>query len=245
MLSWVYVGWEFMNLKKIFESPSYLVVNKPSGMVVNKVPEHRGETIQDWMEAKFDFKKFKHAEFLKRGGVVHRLDKETSGVLVLAKNPKAFLNLKSQFKKRQVKKTYWGLAHGVVSPQEGNINLPLKRRRDDRRLYGVDISGRPALTFYKVRSSWGRAHQGYSLAEVWPKTGRTHQIRVHFQHLGNTLVSDPLYLSESQLESDRQWCSRLFLHAKKIIFTSPDTDKPVEYMAKLPDELEKVLKGLE
>lgn len=187
-----------------------MVVDKPAGMVVNRAQTTRGQlTLQDWL--------MKEKQILiDRAGIVHRLDKETSGVLVVAKSEPVMKALQEQFKRRLVKKTYWCLVHGLVVPKEGRINLPISRNPFNRQRFGVFIGGREAETDYQVLNYYHLGLEKFSLVEVKPKTGRTHQIRVHFKNLGFPLVGDEWYGGRKTSKKDRVWCPRLFLQAMAI-----------------------------
>lgn len=204
-----------MEPKIIFEDKDLLVVDKPAGMIVNRAQTTKGRlTLQDWLrERKTQNEKSKT---LDREGIVHRLDKETSGVLVVAKSEPVMKILQEQFKSRLVKKTYWCLVHGLVVPREGRINLPISRNPFNRQRFGVFIGGREAETDYQVLSYYHSLTEKFSLAEVKPKTGRTHQIRVHFKNLGFPLVADEWYAGRKTSKKDRVWCPRLFLQAMAI-----------------------------
>lgn len=240
-----------LNPKIIFEDQDILVINKPCGLVVNRSQTAKDRTLQDWIEMRSShYPQLQERiasgnnEFIRRSGLVHRLDKETSGVMVIAKNVQAFVNLQSQFKERQVVKKYLALAHGLTEPKNGNINLPLARKPGDRRHFGVRLNGRPAYTEYKRLKVIKRpSGEWLSLLEVSPKTGRTHQIRVHLASIHYPLVSDTLYLGHKQLKKDRLWCSRLFLHAFTLCFYHPKFGQKVCYKAELPRELAKIAQG--
>ncbi|MCG2692213.1 RluA family pseudouridine synthase, partial [Microgenomates group bacterium] len=166
-------------------------------------------TLQDWL--------MKEKQILiDRAGIVHRLDKETSGVLVVAKSEPVMKILQEQFKRRLVKKTYWCLVHGLVVPKEGRINLPISRNPFNRQRFGVFIGGREAETDYQVLNYYHLGLEKFSLVEVKPKTGRTHQIRVHFKNLGFPLAGDEWYGGRKTSKKDRVWCPRLFLQAMAI-----------------------------
>ncbi len=192
-----------------------MVVDKPAGMVVNRAQTTKGRlTLEDWLrERKTQNEKSK---ILDRQGIVHRLDKETSGVLVVAKSESVMKALQEQFKRRLVKKTYWCLVHGLVVPKEGRINLPISRNPFNRQRFGVFIGGREAETDYRVLNYYHGLTGKFSLVEVKPKTGRTHQIRVHFKNLGFPLVGDEWYGGRKTSKKDRVWCPRLFLQAMAI-----------------------------
>ena len=240
-----------MKLEILLEDEFLLVVNKPAGVVVNRSETVEGQTVQDWMEEN-KLQSFKASkldkEFVSRSGLVHRLDKDTSGAMVLAKNPEVFQNLKSQFKNRKVKKEYIALVHGKVSPKKGNINLPVARNPKNRMRFTVKVGGRKALTFYEAENYFYDKKDNplydkrFSLMRVRPKTGRTHQIRVHFSFLGHPIASDPLYLSKKKLESDLKWCPRLFLHAERLVFKHPKTKKRMEFVVELAEDLQEVIR---
>lgn len=228
-----------------------VVINKPFGMVVNRAESVKGQTVQDWMEQKFPEVKeptdqkassMEIQEFKSRSGVVHRLDKETSGVLVLAKNPSAFMYLKEQFKSRSVVKKYTALVHGHVAPDEASINAPIGRLPWNRLRFGVFPDGRESLTNYKVVKNYiSSDNEPLTLLTVTPHTGRTHQIRVHLQYIGHAIVGDILYAGRKRVRDDRIWCPRLFLHAHELTIKSPVTGEKCTIVCELPVELVDVL----
>ena len=228
-----------MKVEKIFEDESILVVNKPSGMVVNRAETTRHMvTLEDWLEDE------KYGINIDRHGVVHRLDKETSGALVIAKSQRTMNGLQSQFKDRLVSKTYLALVHGKLSPSEGVIKAPISRNPFNRKRFGVFVGGRESESRYEVKEKLERQNDQFSLVEVKPKTGRTHQIRVHMKHLNHAVVGDTLYAGRKTARNDRQWCPRLFLHAYKLKLNHPVSGLKIEFKAKLPKDLETVLKNL-
>ncbi|MDE2590184.1 MAG: RluA family pseudouridine synthase, partial [Patescibacteria group bacterium] len=188
-------------------------------------------------------------EFYSRGGIVHRLDKETSGVLVVAKNPESFGKLKEQFMTRTTEKVYQALAHGKITPPEGEINAPVGRLPFNRMHFGVIAGGREAVTHYKVLSyyqaKFGKQKEALSLVELYPKTGRTHQIRVHLKYLNHPIVADPLYAGRKVGREDRRVLSRLFLHAVRLTFSHPKTGEKMIIEAPFPEELATFLQTLE
>ncbi len=236
-----------MEPKIIFEDDSILVLDKPAGMIVNKADTTKGErTLQDWLERKFQISNFKfqidkESDFYKRAGIVHRLDKETSGVLLVAKTPEAFVQLQRQFKERIVKKTYLALAHGKIEPEEGEINVPVGRLPWNRMRFGVVAGGRDSITKYKVIKNYTLDANPYTLVELYPKTGRTHQIRVHLKHIGHPIFGDSLYAGRKTSRDDRKLLPRVFLHAAKISFLHPKTGKQVSFESPLPKELSTVI----
>jgi 23S rRNA pseudouridine1911/1915/1917 synthase len=236
----------------IFEDGQILVIDKPMGVVVNRAETVSGETLQDWIESNFNFQISSIANL--RNGIVHRLDKDTSGVMVVAKTQDAFSELQRQFKAREVGKVYLVLVHGFVEPKEGSMSLPLSRNRRERERFAVSARGKKSKTNWQVSRYFKsvkkagvnpRGYQGFSLLEVRPETGRTHQIRVHLSHLRHPIVGDARYTGKKRAVEDRKWCPRQFLHAFRLSFDHPQTKKRVEFEAKLPRDLKKVLEILE
>jgi len=230
-----------METKIIFEDNELLVVNKPSGMVVNRANTTKNPTLQDWLE---EYLKLKDDGIGGRAGIVHRLDKPTSGILIVAKTTHAFENLQKQFKKRQIKKNYQCLVHGKIDIKKGEITVPVGRLPWNRERFGVLPGGRSAETHYEVINYYKNNKDTFSLVDVFPKTGRTHQIRIHMKYLGYSLVADDFYAGRKTSRDDKVWCPRLFLHAQSITFTHPKTNKQLTFQAKLPSDLGKVLQKL-
>ena len=236
----------------IFEDENILVVDKPAGLIVNNSDTSRHVlTLQTWAEKKigtFDLLKQNKSEFEERGGVVHRLDKETSGIVILAKNEDAFIELQKQFKDRVVKKTYVALCHGKIVPPDGEINVPIGRLPWNRTKFGVISEGRESKTLYKVISykilDMGKISEDLSLIEAYPQTGRTHQIRVHMRYLGYPIFSDELYAGRKIMKRDRKLLPRHFLHATRISFDHPVTGEHLTLESSLPPELVDLLSTL-
>lgn len=223
--------------KIIFEDNNLLVIDKPAGVVVNRAETTtKVETIQDWAEERIgEFGEV--GEFRDRGGIVHRLDKDTSGILIIAKTSEAFENLKNQFKNRTTVKKYLALVHGKVEPAQGAINAPIERNPFNRKHFGVFPGGREAVTQYQTY----RTYKSYTLLEVTPKTGRTHQIRVHLKYINYPVVADPIYGGRKNSQQDSKWCPRLFLHATQLQIKHPQTGKLMNFQSSLPSELATVL----
>lgn len=220
----------------IFEDESLLILNKPPGWIVNEARTARDQpVIQRWIALNFKFPISNDRIF--RNGIVHRLDKETSGILIVAKTEAAFKDLQSQFKARQVKKEYLALAHGKIEPKTGTVEVPVGRLPWNRERFGVLPGGRVAETNYKVKKYYEKEKEKFSFLALKPKTGRTHQIRIHLKHLGYPIVSDEFYAGRKTARADRKWCPRLFLHASKISFKHPGSKKPVNYESGLPQDL--------
>lgn len=222
--------------KIIFEDDSLLVIDKPAGVVVNRAESQKGETLEDWAAQK--------GIAVERSGIVHRLDKDTSGILVIGKTPEAFENLKDQFKSREVVKKYLALVHGKVIPAEGTINAPIERNPFNRRHFGVFPGGREATTDYKVYNNYND-YKNYTLLELTPHTGRTHQIRVHLKYINHPIVSDPIYGGRKNYQADLKFCPRLFLHATYLRIKHPQTGETLEFNSSLPSDLQAVVDSLQ
>lgn len=245
----------------LYEDDALFLINKPSGITVNRSETTVGqETVQDFVEAYLQ-KELSHpisttegtedeelsSDFYLRSGIVHRLDKETSGILMVAKNEQVFLALQLEFKERRVHKTYRALAHGKITPMIGEVNVPVGRLPWNRRQFGVVAGGRDSLTKYSVISYFrtnDKRKELVTFVELNPLTGRTHQIRVHLQYLGYPIFSDFLYAGRKTQREDRKLLGRVFLHAAGISFVHPVKNKRVEFEAPLPEELKHVMDHL-
>ena len=240
-----------MKLSIIYQDNDIVVVNKPAGIVahranlksqISKIKNEEKELfLTDWLMEKFPEMKKVGDEPELRPGIVHRLDKDTSGVLVMAKNQKAFESLKSQFQNREVVKKYLALTEGNLKNDNGVIDLPIGRSASDfrKKLASDSAKGelREAVTEYKVLEKF----PNHTFVEVYPKTGRTHQIRVHFKAIGHPVVCDSLYGGK------RMTCpfglARHFLYANFLEFVSPSGAR-LKLEADLPEDLAEVLAGL-
>lgn len=232
-----------MEPKIIFEDKSLFVIDKPSGWIVNEAATTKNQPVlQTWLR-QFDYPLVEDTD--SRHGIVHRLDKETSGVMIVAKNKESFDKLQAEFKSREVQKTYIALVHGKLEPLEGNISVPVGRLPWRRDRFGVVAGGRNSETDYKVLQFFPGNNAGHTLVEFYPKTGRTHQIRVHCKYIKHAIVADEFYAGRKTARNDRVWCPRLFLHAASIKFIHPETNKKVEFKSELPTELKDVLLTLE
>ena len=234
-----------MDPKIIYQDSKLLILDKPSGWIVNEAQTTKNQpVIQSWIAKNFDFPLSKSRE--ERSGIVHRIDKETSGILVVAKTLETFSYLQGQFKERKVKKNYTALAHGKVKAIDfqGEISVPVGRLPWRRDRFGVLAGGRSATTFFRVKGYYSKSKEEFSLLELFPKTGRTHQIRIHLKYIGHPIVSDEFYAGRKTARNDRVWCPRLFLHASKISLNLPDSKEPIEFESDLPKDLSLVLKSL-
>ncbi|MBU0703633.1 MAG: RluA family pseudouridine synthase [Chloroflexi bacterium] len=225
---------EDIPLDVIYEDDVLLVVNKPAGMVVHPALGHASGTLVNAVLARCP--QVAEAGGPERAGIVHRLDKDTSGLILIAKDEPTRAALQQQFKRHQVVKTYLALVEDQVQPREGIIEAPVGRDKRQRKKMAVVQRGRQARTTYRAIKYFPR----HTLLEVRPHTGRTHQIRVHLAWLGYPIVGDTVYGRRHQ----RLLSSRHFLHAARLRFTHPTTGEEVEFEAPLPPKLEAVLKQL-
>lgn len=274
----------------IFEDKYLLAINKPPRIVVNKAKTVSDDTIQSWFVNWFGGEKqleklcanesvWQHLInedfsdkygtpseiFIQRQGIVHRLDKDTSGVLLLAKDPGTLVNLLKQFKERKISKKYLCLVHGKMRVESSVIRVPIARSTTDRHKFRADIDGKSSSTHYRVLRHYSphdyssifqldegltvakfkkkliSYQQGFSLVECMPKTGRTHQIRVHMSHMGHPIVSDSVYGGEKRSSLDKLWCSRQFLHSSAISFLHPVSGEKMVIKADLFDDLQKII----
>lgn len=227
----------------IFENTEYFVISKPSGWITNDADTTATQPVlQTWARENLKYEINGNKEL--RDGIVHRLDKETSGIILVAKTEDAFWALQREFKEREVEKTYVCLVHGKLASERGEVNAPVGRLPWRRDRFGVLPGGRDALTQYEVKAYYTNGEGVYSLVECKPKTGRTHQIRIHMKHLGNPIVSDDFYAGRKTARNDRKWCPRLFLHAKEISFNNPGNGERVTYSQELPEDLQAVVNNL-
>jgi 23S rRNA pseudouridine1911/1915/1917 synthase len=224
---------EAIPLTIVYQDSDLLVVDKPPGLTVHPAPGHPSGTLVNALLAACP--DLQGISGTLRPGIVHRLDKDTSGLLVVAKNDRAMRALQSQLSERTVHKTYLALVHGVPKPREGQIEAPIGRSTRNRKKMAVVDSGRESTTRYRVREE---LPGGYALLEVDPVTGRTHQIRVHLAAIGHPVFGDALYGRASEL------LGRQFLHAWKLAFRMPLGGREVEFESPLPPDLWLVLERL-
>lgn len=243
---------EDIPLEILYEDQDIFVIDKPAGLVVHPAPGHAGGTL---VNAILHYAPgLSNIDGEMRPGIVHRLDKDTSGVIVVAKHEAALHNLQAQFKSRKVEKQYIALVEGKIDEDQGRIVAPIGRDPRNRKRQAVILSedagtpkARPATTEYKVLARYavplhndlGRGI--FTLVQAHPITGRTHQIRIHFAWQGHPLVGDPIY----GLRRQRLPAPRLFLHATRLAFTLPSTGEWVEFTTPLPTDLQDVLDRLD
>ena len=219
-----------------YEDSDIIVVNKPKGLVVHPANGNwDGTLVNAVMAICKDSLSGIGGEV--RPGIVHRLDKDTSGLLIIAKNDKAHINMSNEIKNREVKKVYIALVRGIVAENEATINMPIGRSNKDRKKMAVVKNGKEAITHFKVIKRFDK----YTLLEVKIDTGRTHQIRVHLSEIGYPVVGDEIYSNgKNEFGVHGQ-----LLHAKSLDFKHPITGKDMHLEAELPVEFKNVLKKLE
>jgi len=214
---------EDLDLDIVYQDSDVLVINKPKGMVVHPgagVSEH---TLVNGLLYEVD--DLATINGVVRPGIVHRIDKDTSGLLMIAKNDKASLSLTEQLKNHECKRIYHALVHGEINEDRGRINAPIARSKDDRKKMAVDKDGKVAITNFRVLKRF----KNYTYIECKLETGRTHQIRVHLSYIGYPLVGDQVY-GRRKTEDGGQ-----FLHAKTIGFVHPTTKEWMEFDSELPE----------
>ncbi len=224
---------ERMPLSIVHDDANLVVVDKPAGLTVHPAPGHASGTLVNGLLALYP--NLPGIGGRQRPGIVHRLDKDTSGLMVVAKTDEAHLSLSEQLQERRVRKGYTALVGGVVADEEGIIDAPVDRDPQHRKRMAIVDGGRASQTRYRVT----RQFEGCTLVEVFPVTGRTHQIRVHFASLGHPLAGDTLYGGRGDL------LGRQFLHAHLLGFEHPLTGEWVEFRSSLPMDLRQALVILE
>jgi 23S rRNA pseudouridine1911/1915/1917 synthase len=222
----------------VYEDEDILIIDKPSGLVVHPAPGHQDGTLVNALLGHHG-DSFGGIAGVRRPGIVHRLDRDTSGLLIVARNDAAQASLMAQLKARRVKKTYLALVAGSVAAAVGRIEAPIGRDPGHRTRMAVVASGRAATTGYRVRERF----EVWTLLELDLITGRTHQIRVHLAAIGHPVAGDPLYGTGTSRKGP-DGLERLFLHAWRLELTSPSTGRLLRAEAPLPPELEAVLGGL-
>ena len=221
----------------IYEDDDIIVINKPKGMVVhpaNGNPD--GTLVNAVMSICKDSLSGIGGEI--RPGIVHRLDKDTSGAIIVAKNDKAHVNLSEQLKEHKVKKTYLALVRGIIKENEATINMPISRSNKDRKKMDVNKEGKEAITHFKVLR---RYKNKYTLLQINLETGRTHQIRVHLSYIGYPIIGDEVYSNGKNEWGIKGQC----LHAWKLEFMHPITKEKISLEAEIPEYLKNILKELE
>lgn len=224
---------ENIPLDIVYEDDDVIVINKPQGMVVHPAPGHDEHTLVNALLYHCPLSTI-NGTF--RPGIVHRIDKDTSGLLMVAKNDKAHRSLAKQLKDKTNIREYVALVHGRIAEDEGTINAPIGRSLKDRKKQTVVKDGRNAVTHFEVL----KRYRDYTLVKCILETGRTHQIRVHMKYIGHPLVGDPLYGPKKTIKGNGQ-----FLHAGKLGFVHPTTGKLLIFEAPLPKIFQECLEKLD
>jgi 23S rRNA pseudouridine1911/1915/1917 synthase len=237
---------ENIPLEIVYEDDALAVINKPAGMVVHPGAGVLNGTLANAIAHHFKLQTA-DSKYENRVGIVHRLDKDTSGLIVVAKTEEIHEQLSEQFREREVFKSYVALVHGEIEGKEGTIDQPIAREKHNRTKMAIRRHGRSALSLWKVRKRFEK----FTLLNVEIKTGRTHQIRVHLMSINYPVVGDETYnagrdktvkdLTVRQAIAD---LNRFFLHAERLIFTHPQTSERLEFYAPLPEELKNLLELL-
>ena len=224
---------EDIPLEIVYEDEAVAVVNKPQGMVVHPSAGHPNGTMVNALM--YHVKDLSSINGVIRPGIVHRIDKDTSGLLMVAKNDLAHESLAKQLKDKTSLRKYVALVHGVIPHDKGTIKAPIGRSKVNRKMQAVREDGKPAVTHFNVLERFN----DFTLVELTLETGRTHQIRVHMKYIGYPLAGDPVYGPSKTLKGNGQ-----FLHAKLLGFTHPITGQEMVFEAPLPTIFEKTLEKL-
>lgn len=223
-----------IKLNIVYEDENFAVINKPQGMVVHPASSYqKNDTLVNALLADLD--KLSSINGVIRPGIVHRLDKDTSGLIVVAKTDEAHKSLASQIEKKTARRIYFGLCDGNFKEDNGTIDAPIARNKRDRKKMGIDPDGRRAVTHYTVLERFGK----YTLVRFELETGRTHQIRVHSSHIHHPIVGDEVYGGSTALYKNGQ-----LLHARQLVLTHPISGERMTFEAELPDYFENVLEKL-
>lgn len=249
-----------MNIPVIYEDSEVLVLDKPFNLTVTRSETSKEETLEDYLINELNIT-------IDRGGIVHRLDKDTSGAIIVAKTQESLENLQQQFKERIVKKTYICLVHGwIESP--GKIEGSIGRNPQNREKFTVLDDGKEAITEYypdkklimsqesidkvfsdfnkiQLRKMYSLNYQKFTLVKCHPLTGRTHQIRVHLKYINYPIVGDEKYVGRRWVRLDHRWCKRQFLHAFEIEFNHPKTGERLYFKSDMPEDLKLALSFLD
>ncbi|MDT2612188.1 RluA family pseudouridine synthase [Enterococcus dongliensis] len=224
---------ENLDLTIVYEDEDVVVVNKPQGMVVHPSAGHPNGTLVNGLL--YQIKNLSTINDVVRPGIVHRIDKDTSGLLMVAKNDHAHEVLAKQLKDKTSLRKYIALVHGEIPHEKGRIEAPIGRSKVNRKMQAITEEGKSAVTHFEVLQRF----EGYTLIELQLETGRTHQIRVHMQYIGYPVAGDPLYGPKKTLKGNGQ-----FLHAKLLGFEHPTTGEMMVFEAPLPEIFKKTLKQL-
>lgn len=224
---------EDIPLDIVYEDDDVAVVNKPQGMVVHPSVGHTSGTLVNALM--YHIHDLSSINGVVRPGIVHRIDKDTSGLLMIAKNDRSHQALAEELKDKKSLRKYLAIVHGNISNDRGVIEAPIGRSEKDRKKQAVTAKGKPAVTHFKVLERFGN----YTLVELTLETGRTHQIRVHMAYIGHPVAGDPLYGPRKTLKGNGQ-----FLHAQTLGFTHPTTGESLRFSVEPPDIFQETLENL-
>lgn len=239
----------------LLETETIVAINKPAGLIVHGDGKHDEYSVADWVEKKYpgtigvgEDMKTEHEGnevIVHRSGIVHRIDRDTSGVLLITKTQDAFEAIKHQFQEHTIKKKYLAIVYGWPREDRGIIDIPIGRSSSNIRAKSAQRNARgvlrPAITRYVVKKRFEFEDQKYAVVELYPQTGRTHQLRVHMAHLGHALIADPIYAGK---KTSTLPIHRTALHAEKLTFQMPTADglgKITEVTAPIPDDFSAIL----
>ncbi|MFA5602971.1 MAG: RluA family pseudouridine synthase [Bacilli bacterium] len=219
-----------INLDIVYEDDDVMVINKPIGMVVHPASGHYDDTLVNGLLGYSKELSDINGNF--RPGIIHRIDKDTSGLLLIAKNNNAHLNLSKQLENKIITRKYSALVHGVITHDKGTIDAPIGRDKTNRKKMAIEKDGKKSITHFIVLERYKEA----TLIECKLETGRTHQIRVHMEYISHPIINDPLYGKKKVIDDSGQ-----MLHAKTIGFTHPTTNKYMEFEVPIPDDFNNIL----
>ncbi|MDC9031994.1 RluA family pseudouridine synthase [Columbia Basin potato purple top phytoplasma] len=222
-----------LNLKVIYEDQYLAIIDKPYNLIVHPSPSYSGITLINGLF--YQIKDFKFEKNNMRPGIVHRLDKDTTGLLIIGKTEESVLKIQNLIRKREVQRIYWALINGCLKYDHGVIDLPIKRNESNRLKMEVSRQGKSSVTHFKLLKKF----KNFSLLELKLETGRMHQIRVHLSYLGYPICGDCLYSTKKQL------IQKQLLHSKKLKFIHPFTQKKLQFEIPLPFHFQNFLNEIE
>ena len=240
-----------MEFTIVYETDEYMVVDKPASLVVNRSESQKGNiTLSDLIREKYPFvTQYKEdEEFFERAGIVHRLDKETSGLILIGKNPESFRKLQQLFKDRSVTKKYITLVHRQIPDvkigEQFEISAPILRNPKKREKFAISVEGKESTTLFTALKFYEFEGEKFTLLECEPKTGRTHQIRVHLTALGTPVAGDKIYSGKNTSKKFEHIFHRQFLHASYLRFVDPMTNHEVEVKSRMPEDLKSMIDSM-
>lgn len=231
------------NIKVVFENENFIVFNKPSGLIVNRSQTVKDSTLQDYLEENIEMETGDdtESEFNKRNGIVHRLDKDTSGLIIVAKNEEYFTYLQSLFKERKIKKEYVAVVLGNVTEERFEIDAPIGRDPKSRFRYAIVRGEKESQTYFERINVISEGERSFTSLKCFPRTGRTHQIRVHLAAYGFPILGDSTYSSARDSEFyENLGINRLMLHSKSVTFNDMNNEE-FSFECDIPEEFSKFM----